>query len=269
MNLLTIGNPKIEKGTKRGYLTAILHLAPAKLSGFNVCPKATAGCAAACLNTAGRGGMGLDANGLNTIQRARIRKTRQVMNRGTRGEFLAMLVKDIERLQAKAARDGLTPAVRLNGTSDLRWETMPVTRNGAEYPHIFAAFPDLIFYDYTKLSNRRIDGIPNYSLTFSLADGNRNDAIAALRAGVNVAVVVRDPANPGRRKLNLPQVWIARDEHGRAIRKSIALTIDGDESDLRFLDPQGKRGRWVMLRAKGRAVKDTSGFVNDIEGIAS
>lgn len=213
--------------------------------------------------------MGLDANGMNAIQRARIAKTVRLMNRATRPGFLAELVKDVEALLRKSERDGLTPAVRLNGTSDLRWETMPVTRNGVEYPHIFAAFPDLTFYDYTKLTNRRIEGIPNYSLTFSLADGNMADAIDALRSGINVATVVRDPANPGRRKLNLPQVWVARDEHGRAIRKSIALTIDGDESDLRFLDPQGKRGRWVMLRAKGRAVKDTSGFVNDVKGIAS
>ncbi len=269
MNLLTIGNPKIEKGTKRGWLTAVLHLAPATLSGFNVCPKATAGCAAACLNTAGRGGIGLDENGLNKIQRARIAKTQRLMSRATRADFLAELVKDVEALVRKAERDGLTPAVRLNGTSDLRWETMPVARNGVEYPHIFAAFPDLTFYDYTKLTNRRIEGIPNYSLTFSLADGNLPDALTALRSGVNVAVVVRDPANPGRRKLNIPQSLTLRDEYGRAIRKSIALTIDGDESDLRFLDPKGKRGRWVVLRAKGRAVKDTSGFVRDVPGLAS
>lgn len=258
MKLLTIGkNPKIEKGRKYGYLPAILHLAPARLSGYNVCPKATAGCEAACLNTAGHGGIGLDAQGLNTIQRARIAKTRRLMSRDTRAAFLAELVKDVEALIRKADRDGLVPVVRLNGTSDLRWETMPVERNGETFPHIFAAFPDLTFYDYTKLTNRRIEGIANYSLTFSQADGNELDARLALAQGMNVAVVVRDPANPGRRKLNLPDTWQGHE------------VIDGDESDLRFLDPRGPVGRWVMLRAKGRAVRDTSGFVNDIEGIAA
>jgi hypothetical protein len=251
--LLTLGNPKIEKGTKRGYLTAILHLAPAKLSGFNVCPKATKGCAAACLNTAGRGGIGLDADGLNAIQRARIAKTRRIMNRDTRADFMAELVRDIEAVIRKAERDDLTPVFRLNGTSDLRWETMPVLRGHTFHANIMLAFPDVQFYDYTKLPNRR-DLPANYHLTFSLADGNMLDAKLALANGMSVAAVVRDPANPGRRKLNLPATW-----KGHPV-------VDGDESDLRFLDPPAS---WVMLRAKGRAVKDTTGFVHDIEGIAS
>ena len=57
IKLLSVGNPKILKGMKQGYMTYILHLAPADVSGYNTCPKATAGCKAACLNTAGRGGM--------------------------------------------------------------------------------------------------------------------------------------------------------------------------------------------------------------------
>ena len=56
MKLLSVGNPKTLKGESVGYLTFILHLAPASLSGYNTCPKATEGCKAACLNTAGRGG---------------------------------------------------------------------------------------------------------------------------------------------------------------------------------------------------------------------
>jgi hypothetical protein len=75
MKLLSTGNPKILKGLKQGYNTYILHLAPADLSGFNTCPKATAGCKAACLNTAGRGGMFKKGENTNAIQKARIRKT--------------------------------------------------------------------------------------------------------------------------------------------------------------------------------------------------
>lgn len=257
--LLTLGNPKILKGTKQGYLTAILHLAPFTLSGVNVCPKATTGCAAACLNTAGRGGIGLDADGLNAIQRARIAKTQRLMARSTRDGFLAELVRDIESVIRKAERDGLTPVFRLNGTSDLRWERMRVTRNGETFANIMDAFPTIQFYDYTKIANRR--GLPkNYHLTFSLADGNLNDARLAFRNGMSVAAVVRDPANPGKRKLTLPATWKARSTW------KARPVLDGDESDLRFLDAPGC---WIMLRAKGRAVRDTTGFVHDIEGIAA
>lgn len=247
MKLLTTGNPKIAKGEKRGYLTAILHLAPAKLSGFNVCPKATKGCAAACLNTAGRGGM-------TTIQAARIRKTRAMMGRDTRADFLRDLVADVDSHIRTSRKRGLIPVFRLNGTSDLRWETMPVYRDGTRYPHIFAAFPDVQFYDYTKLTNRRVEGIANYHLTFSRADGNDADAEAALDAGMSVAWVVRDPKRPTARRVSYPAEY-----RGRPV-------VDGDESDLRFLDPPGAI---VMLRAKGKACHDTSGFVTDVEGIAS
>jgi hypothetical protein len=57
MSLLTVGNPKLVKGEKKGYLSSVLHFAPADVSGKEVCPKRTAGCTAACLNTAGRGGI--------------------------------------------------------------------------------------------------------------------------------------------------------------------------------------------------------------------
>ena len=76
MKLLSTANPKIQKGTKKGYLSFILHLAPADLSGKETCPKRTAGCTAACLNTAGRGGMFRKGESTNIIQQARIRKTK-------------------------------------------------------------------------------------------------------------------------------------------------------------------------------------------------
>ena len=68
MKLLSTANPKIQKGTKLGYLSFILHLAPADLSGREVCPKRTAGCTSACLNTAGRGGMFRKSENTNMIQ---------------------------------------------------------------------------------------------------------------------------------------------------------------------------------------------------------
>src|SRR4051812_18854840 len=125
MKLLTAANVKTMKGESLGYLTAILHLAPARLSGFNTCPMASKGCAAACLNTAGRGRF-------TRTQEARIRKTREFFNQ--REQFVALLVKDILALVRRAARQNLVPVIRLNGTSDIRWETVPAIRAGVTFP---------------------------------------------------------------------------------------------------------------------------------------
>jgi hypothetical protein len=240
--LLTMGNPKTAKGEGRGYLTAIMHLAPEKVSGRNVCPHATAGCAAACLNTAGRGGIGLDSDGLNMIQAARIRRTR--FFHADRASFLATLVAEVAKHEKAAARHGFNPAVRLNGTSDLPWERFPVERNGETFANIMAAFPAITFYDYTKWPARLrplVASIPNYSLTFSLAESNDLKALDALRAGLNVAAVF----DTGKGH-TLPAEYMGRP------------VVDGDSTDLRFLDPSGVI---VGLRAKGRAKRDRSGFV--------
>lgn len=245
-SLLTVGNPKTAKGEKYGVLTAILHLAPAKVSGRNVCPHATVGCETACLNTAGRGGIGLDAEGLNVIQAARIQRTRWFQR--DREGFMVALVAEVAKHERAAERHGLRLAVRLNGTSDLPWERFPVVRDGVSYPHIFAAFPGLTFYDYTKWPARLrplVPGIGNYSLTFSLAESNDEKAADALRAGMNVAAVFAV-----KRGADLPSEF--------SILGETRPVIDGDETDLRYLDP---RGVIVGLRAKGRAIHDRTGFV--------
>jgi hypothetical protein len=100
---------------KKGFLSFILHLAPSNLSGYNVCPMASIGCIFGCLNTAGRGGFD------PRIPLARIRKT--VMFMEQRETFMAMLVKDIEAGIRSAKRKRMRPVFRLNGTSDIRWET--------------------------------------------------------------------------------------------------------------------------------------------------
>lgn len=235
------------KGEKRGYRTAVLHLAPHTLSGFNVCPKATAGCSAACLNTAGRGGMGTkgldvaDVGNANAIQVARVRRTREYFE--SRPAFMDKLVREIRAFVKSCHRAGFVPTVRLNGTSDLRFESVPV----AGERRIMDVFPSLQFYDYTKLTNRR-DIPSNYHLTYSLAESeqNRRGHVVAMGEGLNVAVVLR-----GYGISSHPQPFPAR-LWGRPL-------VDGDESDLRFLDGAG--GSYVGLRAKGRAKDDTSGFV--------
>lgn len=253
-SLLTTGNPKVAKGEGHGVLTAIMHLAPASLSGRNVCPHASAGCIAACLNTAGRGGIGLDADGLNIIQVARIRRTRWFQR--DRNGFLKRLVREVESHVKRANRNGLVPAVRLNGTSDLPWEKFPVQRNGRTFPHIFAAFSEVTFYDYTKfpLNLRRVDGITNYHLTFSLSERADSEARAYdyIAAGFGVAVVFST-----RKGSDLPAKYPLRNRGSVAI----APVIDGDLTDLRFRDPSGVI---VGLRAKGRGKRDTSGFVRNV-----
>jgi hypothetical protein len=229
--LLSTANPKIQKGTAKGYLSFILHLAPATLSGKETCPKRTAGCTAACLNTAGRGGMFKKGESTNAIQKARIRKTQYFFD--NRAEFMLDLKADIEKGIKMATKLGLTPVFRLNGTSDLAFEKYDVDGNGL---NIFDTFPQVQFYDYTKVLGRKVKQIKNYHLTFSAADGNNADVAKAIAQGYNIAMVFD----------KLPEAYMG------------LPVINADEDDLRFLDPKGSI---AGLKAKGKAKKDTTGFV--------
>ena len=231
--LLSTANPKIQKGTKMGYLSFILHLAPADLSGKETCPKRTAGCTAACLNTAGRGGMFKKGENTNMIQKARIRKTVQFFF--DRDQFMKDLYQDIVKAKKFAEKQGLIPVFRLNGTSDLSWEKYEVGTTGL---NLFQLFPNVQFYDYTKVLGRKVAQYPNYHLTFSKADGNDADVAKALAQGLSV-VAVYDEIPAG--------------------------VPSADETDLRFLDPKGVM---LGLKAKGRAKKDYSGFVIRLKEVA-
>jgi hypothetical protein len=239
MKLLSTGNPKVLKGMSQGYNTYILHLAPANLSGYETCAKRTLGCTDACLNLAGRGGMFKRGENTNVIQQARIRKTKSFFE--NRVEFMATLVKDIELAIKQSKKMDLVPVFRLNGTSDLAWEKYEVVRNGQLFRNIFTAFPEVQFYDYTKILGRKIKEYSNYHLTFSAADGNDSDVLKAMNEGLNVAVVFGI-----KKTLPMPVDYLSRP------------VFNGDESDLRFLDPKGVI---VGLYAKGKAKKDTTGFV--------
>lgn len=220
-------NAKTVKGRKKGYMTGILYLAPHTLAGPNLCPNASPGCIATCLNTAGRGRF-------TSVQKARIAKTNYL--RSDRVSFMSELVKDITSLVKKAKKARLTPVVRLNGTSDLPWENMGVMDK----------FPKVQFYDYTKSPERmarwQMGLLPaNYHLTFSRSECNNLVCEEVLSFGGNVAIVFSTP--PGD---SLPKTW-----GGYPV-------IDGDLNDLRFLD---RNGVIVGLRAKGKARKDATGFV--------
>ena len=221
------GDAKTVKGqklnTEKTYVTGIMYLAPHKLSGVNVCPMAEqAGCVDPCLNTAGMGKF-------SNVQRARIAKTAW-FNLDPVG-FVDALKRDVDRFASWAIRKGLTPTIRLNGTSDIRWERYGIPQS----------FPELTFYDYSKLHNRK--GLPdNYSLTWSYSEAS--EAYSArlgdvINSGINAAAVFRN---------RLPASF-----------KGVPV-IDGDKHDLRFLDPLGVI---VGLKAKGKAIYDETGFVID------
>ena len=252
MKLLNLDhNAKTVKGRRLGFVTAILYLSPSDTSGVEYCPMARlADCRADCLNTAGRGGMAKgnatmiapNSNRIpdNAVRRARL--ARSALFNTDREAFMARLVRELEYAKVYARRKRRKLVVRLNGTSDIRWESISVTRRGILYPHIFAAFPKLQFYDYTKLPNRRVSGIRNYHLTFSYSHSPEFSpyvlkALDYYGAAVNFAVVFRGPA---------PRYFLGR------------TVVDGDDSDLRFLDSPGVV---VALRAKGRARRSSSQFI--------
>ncbi len=236
MKLLTINNRKTRKGEDFGYLTGILHLAPHKISGHNVCPFASAGCSKACLNTAGFGRY-------KNVQDARIARTNLFFD--DRPTFLAMLEGEIASLRYTAKKKGLKVAIRLNGTSDLSWESI----RGPDGFSVIERHPDINWYDYCKSPDRMhryLEGqLPsNYHLTFSRSETNEVFAKGISAKGGNVAVVFAD---------TLPKTFWGK------------KVISGDVSDLRFLDP---RGVIVGLTAKGRGKWDKSGFVIRNESVS-
>lgn len=228
-------NAKTIKGNKFGFLTGILYFAPGDISGHQVCPMARlAKCEAPCLFTAGRGAM-------NSVQKSRLTKT--LLFHSQRQEFMTRLAADIARLAKKAERKGMIPLVRLNGTSDIRWENVRFDYQGQEKT-LFEIFPNVQFYDYTKLANRK-DVPANYDLTFSYSGSPAflKYVEKAKAAGMRIAVVFRSQGS-------IPARFMGMD------------CVDGDNSDIRHLDP---KGCVVALYAKGKAKKDVSGFVVDTD----
>ena len=231
-NLLSSGSTKIEKSNKLSdeWFSRIIYLAPDDLAdGKNtLCPYAkVAKCNVPCLNTAGMGKF-------TNVQQSRIKKSLLFLN--DQQEFMRQLVQDVNKFLKECDRLGKKPALRLNGTSDIQWETIEV--DGHE--NIFAMFPQIQFYDYTKIPTRKVEHIPNYHLTWSYSEANDKYATLFDKVSNNIAVVFRDA---------LPKMF-----------KGLKV-IDGDKHDMRFLD---ETQVVVGLIEKGEAKKDTSGFVIDL-----
>lgn len=234
--LLGVGtNAKTIKGDGDEYLTAILYMTPYKVMVdgklFNSCSMAAmASCIDGCLYTAGRGAF-------NNVQTARQRKAEWFYR--DRDSFMAQLVIDVAKFANYCRKRDIQPCIRLNGTTDIRWELILI-----DGKNIFELFPNVQWYDYTKIPNRKVSHLDNYHLTWSYSAANPkyeqyfDDVI---RNGMSVAVVFRKPINL--------KTW-----RGYKV-------VDGDKDDLRFLDPKQSI---VALYAKGRAKKDQSGFVVDL-----
>jgi len=232
--MLSISNDaKTVKGQKYGYLTGILYLSPADKSGHNVCSMAKkAQCKEPCLDEAGRGAM-------DFVQLARLAKTDWFFY--SRETFMLELVDSVFALVRKAIREDLTPLVRLNGTSDILWEKIAVTYKGVTYTNIMALFPEVQFYDYTKVVGRTVPA--NYDLTFSYSGALdfQKYVDLAIAAKMRIAVVFRTVADIPKSFLGLK-------------------VIPGDDSDIRHVEPKNKI---VALYAKGPARYDTGPFVVD------
>lgn len=249
-------NPKIFKNLAEGYATFAMHLAPATLSGHEVCPSRSPGCTAGCLNISG-----LSYNIPSTrehVQRARILRTKLYF--ADREAFMEQLYFEIVQVVKWASKRELNCAIRLNATSDIPWHRVPLEVDNIKYNSIIEAFPEVQFYDYTKVAKRMLtEELPrNYHLTFSLSENNIDAAYQVAKAGKQVAMVFRDKASVK---------WIIQNNNGKytfSVPGSAPLTVpivDGEKNDLRFRDPAGCI---VALSAKGRARDDRSGFVRDL-----
>lgn len=226
--LLTTQNAKTTKGEDYGYKTFILYMSPYKENGTgkNLCPKATKGCSQACLYFAGRGRF-------ETVKNARINRAKYFIE--NRNFFMQHIKFEIAKaIQIYGAAN---ICVRLNGTTDIPFENIAVDK----HKNIMEVFPDVQFYDYTKIFSRLTKELPkNYHLTFSRAETKTNHAECkkALKLGFNVSAVFSSD--------KFPETYM-----GYPI-------VNGDENDLTFLKPQGSI---IGLKAKGKGKNDESGFV--------
>lgn len=216
---------KHAKAYKYNELTYALYLSPAKMSGYEVCPMRTKECTELCLNESGMNkGMGGDK-----INQSRIKKTKLFFE--NRQFFMEWLVWEISQAKEKARKLNYSFSVRLNNTSDITPEMFWMTMEDGKKKNILEIFPDVQFYDYTKVPNRfeLTKKYPNYDLTFSYSGENEAECKTILKKGGKVAVVFRK---------SLPSVFWGK------------KVIDGDDYDMRYKDDKN-----VIIGLKFKSVR--------------
>jgi len=226
-NLLSKGTSNA-KTSKNEQDTYILYLAPYNQNSkkINICPKASEGCAAACLFSAGRGAF-------SNVIKARQNKTEYYLQ--DKKGFINQLASELIKIDKKASKNKNQTLIRLNGTSDL--DFIFLLKKYANFD--ISNYNNLHFYDYTKILGKvkKYSNDKNYTLTFSRAEDNEQDIFKAVKYGANVSAVFNG---------KLPQTY-----------KGIPV-IDGDKTDNEMLK---YKGFILGLKAKGKARTDKSGFV--------
>lgn len=223
---------KVSKSRSKGYLTRVCYLSSALY-----CTHSTPGCRSVCLGfTSGR---------MGTPEATMARDRRSALYAVDTKAFLDLLREDLHKLCYDAETEGLKPACRLNGTSDIPYEVL--------HPEILEEWSDRVtFYDYSRVPSRVKRYVEatvndptmwpwNYSLCLSASESNHEHVESVLEMGGTVSIVFWP---------DLPRKW-----NGWEV-------IDGDRDDLRHLDP---RPCVVGLRAKGIARNDLSGFVVQLD----
>ena len=241
-------NTKLIKSDKYEIFTAGIMMAPSSWSGYNVCSNASFGCGVFCLTVSGHGERHMqDKNGNHNVHIARI--IRAILYYEYREQFLSRLTLELAAHQRKAKKLGALCGFRPNTTSDLSWEKIKVKDNKT----LFELFPDVQFYDYTKVITRDITGIKNYHLTFSLNERNSLLVGLAFKKNMNVTVVIRNK-KIGNKWAPKPTTYTLN-----GITKKV---IDGDIHDARFID---EKDCFILLDPKGKdTLKDTTGFVREL-----
>lgn len=203
---------KHEKAESYNELVYTIYLAPAKMSGYEVCPLRTVECTELCLNESGHNRMDAKRNHINN---SRINKTKLFFE--DRELFVGWVISEITSAKKKAEKLGYRFSVRLNNTSDLNPEMFQIKING-KYKNVLELFPDVQFYDYTKIPNRikLMEKYPNYDLTFSYSGENMVDCLTMLKNNVRVAMVFNE---------------VPTEYNGFEV-------IDGDKYDMRYKDPK-------------------------------
>ena len=155
--------------------------------------------------------------------------------------FITQLCKELVNFEKLCAKTGVVPYVRLNVISDVQWELKA-------YGAIPDRFPNINFFDYTKMAKRLTKLPRNYELMFSYskAIAYEKQVAVALNTDAPMSVVGIGP---------MPDRYLGKD------------VVSGDISDIENLKHRNKV-LWLTYKvAKGQDVKpEEEIFIVDTRG---